>query len=70
MMTRRARKLTQKELARRIGTTNVKISRFENGIDIPKADILKRLAEELDVTMDYLIEGMETSPHIERKQMG
>jgi transcriptional regulator with XRE-family HTH domain len=70
MMTRRARKLTQKELARRIGTTNVKISRFENGIDIPKADILKKLAEELDVTMDYLIEGMETSPHIERKQMG
>lgn len=62
--------MTQKELARRIGTTNVKISRFENGIDIPKADILKRLAEELDVTMDYLIEGMETSPHIERKQMG
>lgn len=57
MIARKKRKLTQKELAEKVGTTNIKISRFENGQDMPKADLLKRLAEELGVSMDYLLEN-------------
>ena len=56
MILRKNRRLSQKELGRRIGVSNVKISRFENGQEIPRADVLKKLAIELDTTMDILME--------------
>ena len=57
LIARRRKNLTQKELAERIGISDLKISRYERGDTIPKADVLKKLANELDVTMDFLLEG-------------
>jgi len=48
--------LSQIELAERAGTTNVQISRIENGNVMPKSDLLKKLSEILNVSMDYLMD--------------
>lgn len=53
---RKRAKLTQKQLGKRVGASNIMISRFETGVTIPKADVLKRIATELGVTTDYLME--------------
>lgn len=56
--------LTQKELARRVGTTEVSIGRYINGKREPNATVLGDIARVLDVTTDYLL-GLSTSPDIE-----
>lgn len=53
---RRAKKLTQKELAKKVGTSNIQISRIENGVASPRADLLKRIALELEVSMEFLMQ--------------
>jgi transcriptional regulator with XRE-family HTH domain len=54
-------RLSQAELARRIGTGSNQITRYENGQAEPSPMQLKRLARELGVTSDYLI-GLADSP--------
>jgi len=44
--------LTQKELAKKIGTKQSVISRFESGNANPSLSFLKRLAEALDTRLD------------------
>jgi transcriptional regulator with XRE-family HTH domain len=58
MLARKNSKLTQKQLAKKVGISNLKISRYERGETVPKADILKRIAMELNVTMEYLLEDV------------
>jgi transcriptional regulator with XRE-family HTH domain len=45
---RRARELSQKELAELCGTTQPGIARFERGATSPRVDTLRRIAEALD----------------------
>ncbi len=54
---RRQRDLSQTELGERVGVHYTHISRYERGISRPSADTLKRLADVLDVSGDYLLEG-------------
>lgn len=56
LVARKKMGLSQIELAERAGTTNVQISRIENGNVMPKSDLLKKLSEILNVSMDYLMD--------------
>ena len=52
-------KITQQELARAIGVTPQHISALEQNKRDPSLPSLARLAEELGVTVDYLVNGKE-----------
>jgi len=51
------KKVSQTELGKIVGLHFTHISRYERGISQPTAEKIKRLAEFLGVTTDYLIEG-------------
>ena len=46
---------SQGELGERIGTDSQRVSRYENGRITPSVDALVRIAEALDVSVDYLL---------------
>ena len=47
--------IKQKELAEKIGVHEVTVSRYINGNHTPPAEIIKKIAEALGVTSDYLL---------------
>lgn len=47
--------IKQSDLANQIGITKSMLSKYENDINIPKADILSKIADVLDTTTDYLL---------------
>ena len=51
---RKEKGLTQKELGAKIGVGRTTISEYESGKIVPRQDGLVKLAEILDVTVDYL----------------
>ena len=57
--------LKQRELAEEIGVTAATMSKYENNINIPSADILAKIAIALKTSADYLI-GLTnyTNPYI------
>ena len=57
------RKLTQVELANRLGVSKSVISSYENGIHLPPYDILIRLSSIFGVSCDYLL-GVCDTPYI------
>lgn len=52
---RKARGLTQDELGRRLGVTNKAVSKWEVGETLPDVTIIRKLAEELGVSVDELL---------------
>ena len=58
---RESKGLSQTELAKRSGLLPSAVSHFETGRRSPSFDNLKRLAETLEVTTDFLV-GRETDP--------
>lgn len=52
---RKEKKLTQEMLAKKINTTKGTISNYENGHSTPSNEILRELADVLDVSVDYLL---------------
>jgi transcriptional regulator with XRE-family HTH domain len=54
---RKQKDLSQTELGQLAGLHYTHIGRFERGASRPSGDTLKRLADALDVTSDYLLEG-------------
>ena len=54
---RKQKNLSQMELGKLVGLHHTHIGRYERGISRPAADTLKRLADVLGVSGDYLIEG-------------
>ena len=54
---REALKLTQEQLASNLGLTSQYISIIEQDKRSPSLSVLARLAEELGVTIDYLVTG-------------
>lgn len=48
---------TQKELAERLGVGESTISQYENGHREPDTEMLLKLAEAFDTTIDYLLRG-------------
>lgn len=55
---RREKKLTQDELANRVGVTAQALSQYERGLRYPDVGILKSLCDVLNVSADYLL-GLE-----------
>lgn len=51
---RRAKGLTQEELAQAVGRTQAELSRYENDLRSPDAEALERLSRALDVTVPFL----------------
>ena len=56
---RRKKEITQKELAEKIGIKHQQYSRYENQENEMTVPVLIKIAEELDVSTDYLL-GIET----------
>lgn len=54
---RKQRDYSQAQLAERVGVHQNHIGRYERGESQPSADALKRLADALNVSTDFLIEG-------------
>lgn len=54
---RKEQKLTQEQLAEKLGVTNRSISRWENGRTIPDLSLLPLLADELNVEISELLNG-------------
>jgi transcriptional regulator with XRE-family HTH domain/mannose-6-phosphate isomerase-like protein (cupin superfamily) len=56
---REGRRLSVRELARRIGCSASLISQIERGVSVPSVGVLYSLATELDSSLDYLLFGSE-----------
>ena len=54
---RKDKKMTQQELAYKIGVTDRAISKWENGRGMPDISLMKPLCEILDITLNELISG-------------
>ena len=54
---RKAKKLTQYELAQKLNITDKAISKWENGRCMPDISLLELLCNELDVSINDLIQG-------------
>ena len=50
------KKITQKDLSRLSGITETSISRYLNGSQRPRIDVLLNFAKALDVNVEYLLE--------------
>ena len=55
---RKRARLSQEELAQRIGTHNFTVSRYETGRMFPHLTLLRRMSKALNVSSDYLL-GLE-----------
>lgn len=53
----RRKELTQKELAEKAGVTEAAMSHYLKGDRTPRAAVLARIADALEVTTDYLLGG-------------
>lgn len=56
---RKAKKLTQKELAEKIETTESNICNYENGRSKPTYEALKKICTELEISADWLLDLKE-----------
>ena len=54
---RKNKKMTQEQLAEKLGVTSKTISRWENGNYMPDISLLKPISEELGVTLNDLLSG-------------
>lgn len=54
-ITRKRKKLSQVELAKKVGTIAVTIGRYEREEIKPSIDIASKIADVLDVSLDYLV---------------
>lgn len=64
---RQSNNLTMDMLGKEIGSTRGTISNFENGYKKPSLDILVRLADYFNVSIDYLI-GRTNDPELHKKE--
>ena len=66
---RKKKKLTQEELAKRLGISNRTISNWENGKYLPDYNLLIPLTKELDISISELIAGEYEENKPEQKKM-
>jgi transcriptional regulator with XRE-family HTH domain len=59
---RKQKGLSQGELAKTIGVTAAHLSRLENNRYQPSVDVLKKLADTLQVSTDYLLNDVDDEP--------
>ncbi len=61
---RKKQKLTQQELAEKLGVSDKSISRWENGRTMPDLSLFKPLCNELNITLNDLMSGEKVSKEI------
>src|ERR1700760_270548 len=61
-LVRAARRLSVRELARRVGCSASLISQIERGVSVPSVGVLYSLATELGSSLDYLLFGSGAGP--------
>lgn len=61
--TRKAKNLTQEELAQKLGVTNKSVSRWENGKCMPDLSLIKDICKELDISINDFLSG----EHVDKK---
>ena len=54
---RKELKITQEQLAEKLGVTDRSVSRWENGKSMPDVSLFKQLCEVLSITLDELLCG-------------
>ena len=54
---RKKQKLTQEELASKLGVTDKAISKWENGRCLPDVSLFEKICKELDITVNELLSG-------------
>lgn len=57
---RKKKKLSQAQLGQLIGTSGDIIGRYERGAMTPSIEVIKRLADVLEVSLDYLVGTVQT----------
>lgn len=62
------KKMSQKELAEKVGVTEVSMSRYLNGERVMSSYVLARMAKALDVTMEYIMLGENMAKSYEQLQ--
>ncbi len=62
---RKEKGMTQLDLARKMGVTDKAVSKWERDLSFPDVSSLPRLAEELGITVDELLEAREERPEHE-----
>ena len=58
--------ITQAELGKKVGVSDVSILRWEKGLRVPNASMMPKLAEALNTSVEYLM-GLETTSNRESK---
>ena len=58
---RKNKKLSQKELAERMGITQQAVAKWESGKSLPDTNMLKKLALFYDTTVDHILLGAENT---------
>lgn len=61
---RKAKKMTQEQLAAVIMVERSSVGKYESANVIPSPEVLKRIADALDVSVDYLLERTNTKVDI------
>lgn len=54
---RLSKNISQEELAGKVGIHPVQFSRYERGLTSPSIDIVQKIAEALDISIDELVNG-------------
>ncbi|MEN8233050.1 MAG: helix-turn-helix transcriptional regulator [Thermodesulfobacteriota bacterium] len=54
-LARQQKGFTQGQLARRVGSDSQRISKYERGVMVPTTPILIKIANALEVSLDYLL---------------
>ena len=62
---RKEKGLTQQELGDKLYVTDKAVSKWERGISFPDITLLKKLAKELDVSVEDILEGQSVSKKID-----
>jgi len=61
---RSAKGLTQKTVADYLGCSSVVYSRYENGVREPSVEMLNKIADYFDTSVDYIVGRKEKNPRI------
>lgn len=66
---RKEKKLTQEQLAEKLGVTSKSISRWENGKTMPDVSLFKPLCDELDIAINDLLSGEVVEKNVYQKKL-
>ena len=65
---RKAKRLSQEDLAERCGVTRQSVSKWETGLGYPETEKLLMLCDLLEVNLDYLLRDIKEKEKEENKQ--